>query len=89
MFLCRKHLAAGNPLNMVLVEANAGRLARLKQEMAALVAKYGNEPGPLNPPRYHAITFGLIIEDGHGVDWAELYPDRLGFRAPWDGSYDT
>ena len=38
---------------------------------------------------YHAVTFGLIIEDGHGVDWAELYPDRLGFRAPWDGSYDT
>ena len=38
---------------------------------------------------YDAITFGLIIEDGHGMDWAELYPDRLGFRSPWDGSYDT
>lgn len=38
---------------------------------------------------YDAITFGLIIEDGHGTDWAELYPDGLGFRAPWDGSYDT
>jgi hypothetical protein len=37
----------------------------------------------------HAITFGLIIEDGHGTDWAELYPDRLGFHSPWDGSYDT
>jgi hypothetical protein len=36
-----------------------------------------------------AITFGLIIEDGHGTDWVELYPDRLGFHAPWDGSYDT
>ena len=38
---------------------------------------------------HDAITFGLIIEDGHGRDWVELYPDRLGFHAPWDGSYDT
>ena len=38
---------------------------------------------------HDAITFGLITEDGHGRDWAELYPDRLGFHAPWDGSYDT
>ena len=38
---------------------------------------------------HDAITFGLIVEDGHGTDWAELYPDRLGFHAPWDGSYDT
>jgi formate hydrogenlyase regulatory protein HycA len=38
---------------------------------------------------HDGITFGLIIEDGHGVDWAELYPDRLGFHAPWDGSCDT
>ena len=38
---------------------------------------------------HDAITFGLVIEDGHGTDWAELYPDRLGFHAPWDGSYDT
>jgi three-Cys-motif partner protein len=52
VFLRRKHLAVGKPLNMVLVEAHAGRLARLKQEMAVLVAKYGNEPGPLNAPRY-------------------------------------
>lgn len=35
------------------------------------------------------ITFGLVIEDGHGRDWAELHPDRLGFHDPWDGSYDT
>ncbi|MDH6703980.1 hypothetical protein P3T27_000681 [Kitasatospora sp. MAA19] len=42
--------------------------------------------------------FGLVIEeddedededgDGDGV-WAELYPDGLGFHAPWDGCYDT
>jgi three-Cys-motif partner protein len=48
VFLRRKHLAAGKPLNMVLVEAHAGRLARLQQEMAAALAKYGNEPGSLN-----------------------------------------
>jgi formate hydrogenlyase regulatory protein HycA len=39
--------------------------------------------------KHDEITFGLIVEDGHGTDWAELYPDRLGFREPWDGSYDT
>jgi hypothetical protein len=38
---------------------------------------------------HDAVTFGLIIEDGHGTYWAELHPDRLGFHAPWDGSYDT
>lgn len=48
VFLRRRHLAAGKPLNMVLVEAHAGRLARLKQEMAAALAKHGNGPSPLN-----------------------------------------
>ena len=38
---------------------------------------------------HDAITSGLIVEDGHGTDWAELHPDRLGFHAPWDGYYDT
>jgi hypothetical protein len=38
---------------------------------------------------HDTITFGLITEDGHGTEWAELYPDRLGFHPPWDGSYDT
>lgn len=47
---------------------------------------YGNIA--IRPFRFEhdAITFGLIIEDGHGTDWAELYPDRLGFHAPWNGS---
>lgn len=39
------------------------------------------------------VTFGLVTErhaEGKGEDdWAELYPDRLGFSAPWDGSYET
>jgi len=38
---------------------------------------------------HDGIRFGLIIEDGHGRDWAELYPDQLGFHDPWDGWYDT
>lgn len=45
---------------------------------------------------YNGTCFGLILES-HGeyaegaeeLDWAELYPGRLGFSAPWDGSYDT
>jgi hypothetical protein len=44
---------------------------------------------------YDGILFGLIDESGddpelgHGGDWVELYPDRLGFHSPWDGEYDT
>ncbi|MFF4010686.1 hypothetical protein [Streptomyces sp. NPDC001717] len=40
------------------------------------------------------VLFGLVTEchgeeeDGE-EDWAELYPDQLGFSAPWDGTYDT
>ncbi|MFE2106002.1 hypothetical protein ACFXAF_09050 [Kitasatospora sp. NPDC059463] len=37
--------------------------------------------------------FGLVVErHGEGAtedDWAEFYPDNLGFHAPWDGEYDT
>jgi formate hydrogenlyase regulatory protein HycA len=38
---------------------------------------------------YHGLRFGLVVEKGHGTDWVELYPDRLGFHEPWDGHYDT
>ncbi|MCU4748181.1 MULTISPECIES: hypothetical protein [unclassified Streptomyces] len=31
--------------------------------------------------------FGLVVEEDR--EWVELYPDRLGFSAPWDGLYDT
>ncbi|MEV7360097.1 hypothetical protein [Kitasatospora sp. NPDC091276] len=55
--------------------------------------------------RVEGSLFGLVIEtdeedetdgeeeeegeDGEGGVWAELYPDGLGFHAPWDGCYDT
>src|SRR5262245_8076205 len=36
------------------------------------------------------ILFGLVDEsDAERGDWAEFYPDRLGFAEPWDGLYDT
>lgn len=38
---------------------------------------------------YLGLDFGLVVEDGHGKDWAELHPDRLGFSEPWNGEYDT
>ncbi|NUT03073.1 MAG: hypothetical protein HOV76_06310 [Hamadaea sp.] len=44
---------------------------------------------------HDGVLFGLVDEssddpdEGHGGDWVELYPDRLGFHAPWDGDYDT
>ncbi|MFB6818670.1 hypothetical protein ACFCV8_29430 [Streptomyces sp. NPDC056347] len=39
------------------------------------------------------VLFGLVVEAGEEADGAddraELHPDGLGFRAPWDGLYDT
>jgi formate hydrogenlyase regulatory protein HycA len=45
---------------------------------------------------FDGIVFGLVQEchgqypEGQQEDnWAEFYPGRLGFHAPWDGEYDT
>jgi formate hydrogenlyase regulatory protein HycA len=43
---------------------------------------------------YDGIVFGLVDEsdddpDGGHSDCVELYPDGLGFHAPWNGEYDT
>jgi len=39
---------------------------------------------------YDGVTVGLIDESDPGRgSWAELYPDRLGFSDPWDGTYST
>ncbi|MEV4114285.1 hypothetical protein [Nonomuraea sp. NPDC049695] len=38
---------------------------------------------------FDGVVFGLILEDHGGAECAELYPDNLGFYAPWDGEYDT
>ena len=35
------------------------------------------------------LLFADRAGDGGHTDWAELYPDRLGFAEPWDGTYDT
>jgi len=35
------------------------------------------------------VLFGLLTGRDEDGGWAELYPDRLGFGPPWDGSYDT
>ncbi len=35
------------------------------------------------------VLFGLLSGSDEDGDWAELYPDRLGFGEPWDGTYDT
>ncbi|WP_030599988.1 hypothetical protein [Streptomyces fulvoviolaceus] len=37
----------------------------------------------------NGVLFGLVTGEDDGEAWAELYPDRLGFGEPWDGSYDT
>lgn len=43
---------------------------------------------------FEGVLFGLVVredkdEDGEPETWAELYPDRLAFAEPWDGTYDT
>lgn len=41
---------------------------------------------------YENVLFGLVIrkdDEAEDEDWAELYPDRLAFGAPWNGTYDT
>ncbi|GAA2062945.1 hypothetical protein GCM10009839_87730 [Catenulispora yoronensis] len=45
---------------------------------------------------FEGVVFGLLtsndFEYAEGVeveDWAELYPNQLGFKSPWDGCYDT
>ena len=39
---------------------------------------------------YDGVLFGLVDEsDEERGDWAELYPDRLAFQPPWDGTYST
>ncbi|MER6421685.1 hypothetical protein [Streptomyces sp. NPDC001137] len=35
------------------------------------------------------VLFGLVTGQDEEGSWAELYPDRLFFSSPWDGSYDT
>lgn len=34
------------------------------------------------------VLFGLLTGEDRDGAWAELYPDRLGFGPPWDGTYD-
>ncbi|GAA0268513.1 hypothetical protein [Cryptosporangium japonicum] len=39
---------------------------------------------------HDGVTFGLIDEsEAEWGDWVELYPDRLVFTDPWDGTYNT
>ncbi|GAA2336879.1 hypothetical protein [Dactylosporangium salmoneum] len=39
---------------------------------------------------YDGVVFGLVDEsEPDRGDWAELYPDGLGFAPPWDGTYST
>jgi hypothetical protein len=40
--------------------------------------------------RQQGMTFGLVDESAPDRgDWAALYPDRLGFNPPWDGTNST
>ena len=71
-----------------LGEQAAARLASLVGQLEE--AEFGDiaiRPFTLT---HDGVTFGLIDEsDTDRGSWAELYPDRLGFSDPWDGTYST
>ncbi|MFE9103737.1 hypothetical protein [Actinomadura geliboluensis] len=68
--------------------------ARMAELLDALPQREYQDIG-IRPFRVTAdgVVFGLVIEqhgeDENEDDWAELYPDSLGFSAPWDGEYST
>lgn len=79
-----------------LVEVVARGQALLSEWLSQLDdLVYGDIAVGLFQTHHDGIMFGLVDESnddpdlGHGGDWVELYPDRLGFHAPWNGEYDT
>lgn len=83
----------------ISVEGHAEVVARAEALLAEWLSQlddlvYGDIAVGLFQTHYDGIVFGLVDEsddepDGHGGDWVELYPDRLGFHEPWGGEYDT
>lgn len=72
--------------------------ARLLSEWLDTLPGLAYGPIAIKPFRaeYAGTTYGLIVNDGHGTgeerqpgERIELHPDGLGFREPWDGTYDT
>jgi hypothetical protein len=52
--------------------------------------EYGNIAIRLFRVEFDGVVFGLIDEsEPERGDWAELYPNFLGFHEPWNGEYDT
>lgn len=52
--------------------------------------EYGDIAIRLFRVEFDGVIFGLIDEsEPDRGDWAELYPDMLGFHEPWNGEYDT
>ncbi|MGR6320649.1 hypothetical protein Q2K19_22565 [Micromonospora soli] len=81
---------------IVRVEDRGVLGSALEELLADLSGKvYGDIAVQLFQTQHDDVVFGLVDEsgdragDGSHVDWAELYPDRLGFHEPWDGLYDT
>ncbi|MQY12432.1 hypothetical protein SRB5_25660 [Streptomyces sp. RB5] len=75
-----------------------GRLdARLEQLLGSLPGlEFGDIAIRPFELRHDGIRFGLVPEchdekaaEAGEPDWAELYPDRLGFSTPWNGEYST
>jgi formate hydrogenlyase regulatory protein HycA len=68
---------------------------RADAQLAALLGQleglqFGDIAIRLFCEQHDGVTFGLIDESGDRREsWVELYPDRLGFCEPWDGSYST
>jgi len=71
-----------------IAEAGEARLRRLLDGLAD--REYGEIAIRPFQVEHDGVVFGLIDESGEERgDWAELFPDGLGFHPPWDGRYDT
>lgn len=71
-----------------LGEQAAARLAALIGQLED--ARFGDIAIRPFTVTYDGVTFGLIDESAPDRgNWAELYPDRLGFTDPWDGTCST
>ena len=78
----------GGSFTGAIAEAGEARLRRLLDGLAG--REYGQIAIQPFKVEQDGVVFGLIDEsDEERGDWAELYPDRLGFHPPWNGLYDT
>ena len=83
VFLRRPEFIDGKPLNMVLVEEDSRRLARLKEEMARALTRYGKPPGQLNVSYKEGSCGDKLLPALHGA--GAIGAPVFAFLDSWGG----